>query len=66
MLLSNELLNLYAIIAVVKFSGIVKICKYRELHEGHHFISMVMEMHDAFWHDMDRFIRECARTFHDR
>jgi hypothetical protein len=27
---------------------------------------MVMEMHDAFWHDMDRFIRECARTFHDR
>jgi len=30
---------------VVKFNAIVKIRKYKELHEGHHFISMTMEMH---------------------
>jgi hypothetical protein len=31
--------------AVVKFNTIVKIRKYKELHERHHFISMTMEMH---------------------
>jgi hypothetical protein len=49
-----------------KFNAIVKILIYRGLHEGHHFISMTMEVHDAPRHDMDRFIRECAHLFHDR
>jgi hypothetical protein len=50
----------------VKLSAIAKICKYKWLNEGHHFISMTMEVHDTFRRDMDRFIRECARLFHDR
>jgi hypothetical protein len=50
----------------VKFSAIAKIRKYRGLHEGHHFILMVMEVHDIPGHDMDYFIRECAHLFHDR
>ncbi len=49
-----------------KFSTIAKICKYRKLHEGHHFIIMAMEMHDALWHDMDRFIKVCVCFFHDK
>jgi hypothetical protein len=44
--------------AVAEFIVIVKICKYRRLHEGHHFVLMAMEAHDALGHDMDRFIRE--------
>jgi hypothetical protein len=32
---------------VVKLSVIVKISKYRGFHEGHHFILMAMEVHDA-------------------
>ncbi len=51
---------------VVKINAIVKIHKYRRVHEGHHFISMSMEAHDAFKHDMDHFIKECAHIFHDR
>ncbi len=43
---------------VMKFCTIVKICKYRGLHEGHHFNLMAMEVHDAPMHDMDHFIRE--------
>jgi hypothetical protein len=27
---------------------------------------MAMEVHDAPGHDMDRFIRECVRLFHDK
>jgi hypothetical protein len=50
----------------VEFNSIVKIRKYRQFHEGHHFILMTMEVHDAFGHDMDHFIKECARLFHDR
>jgi hypothetical protein len=50
----------------VEFNTIIKFCKYRGFHEGHHFISMAMEMHCAPRHDMDRFIRECALLFHDR
>ncbi len=38
----------------------------KRFHEGYHFISMVMEVHGAPRCDMDRFIRECARLFHDR
>jgi len=32
----------------------------------HHFIPMVMEVHDTPERDMDRFIKECAHLFHDR
>ncbi len=42
--------------AAMKFSAIIKIYKYRGLHEGHHFIMMAMEVHDAPRHDMDNFI----------
>ncbi len=49
--------------ATRKLNAIVKIRKYRRLHEGHHFISMAMEVHGALRHDMDRFIKEYARLF---
>jgi hypothetical protein len=41
---------------VVKLSTIVKICKYRGLHEGHHFIPTAMEVHVTVGCDMDCFI----------
>jgi hypothetical protein len=31
--------------AAIKFSAIFKIRKYKGLHEGHHFIMMVVEVH---------------------
>jgi len=31
-----------------------------------HFIPMAMEVHNIFRHDMDRFIRERVRFFHDK
>jgi hypothetical protein len=52
--------------AVVELIAIVKICKYRWFHEGHHFIPMAMEVHGTPMHDMDRFIGECASLFDDR
>jgi hypothetical protein len=52
--------------AVVEFSTILKIRKYRGLHERHHFILMAMEVHDTPKCDMDCFIREYAGHFHDR
>ncbi len=52
--------------AIVELNAIANIHKYKRLHEGHHFILMAMEMHGAPWHDMDHFIKECARLFHDR
>jgi hypothetical protein len=52
--------------ATAKFSVIVNIRKYRRLHEGHHFISTAMEVHNALGRDMDRFIKECASLFHNR
>jgi hypothetical protein len=52
--------------AITKFSVVVKIRKYKRFHEIHHFISMVMEVHDVFEHDLDHFIRECARLFHNK
>jgi hypothetical protein len=52
--------------ATTKLSTISKICKYKGLHEGHHFILMAMEMHGAPGRDMDRFIRERAHLFHNR
>jgi hypothetical protein len=51
---------------VTKLNINAKIRKYRGFHEGHHFILMAMEMHDTPKHDMDRFVRECVRLFHDR
>jgi hypothetical protein len=35
------------------FNAIVKICKYKGLHERHHFISMAMGVHVTLGHDMD-------------
>jgi hypothetical protein len=52
--------------AVVKLNAIIKIHKYKGLHEGHHFILMAMEVHGAPRHDMDHFIKECAHLFHNR
>ncbi len=49
-----------------KFNTIVKICKYRKFHEGHHFVSMAMEVHGALECDMDRFIKKCVHLSHDR
>jgi hypothetical protein len=51
---------------IAKLNAIVKIYKCKGLHEGHHFISMTMEVHDTPKHDMDHFIKECARLFHDK
>jgi hypothetical protein len=50
----------------MELNTITKIYKYRRLHKRHkrhHFILMAMEVHSAFEHDMDRFIKECALTF---
>jgi hypothetical protein len=38
--------------AMVALNVIVKICKYKGLREGHHFILMAMEVHDTPEHDM--------------
>ncbi len=50
----------------IKLSTIIKIHKYKRLHEGHHFISMAMEMHSAPGRDMDCFIKECACLFQNK
>jgi len=50
----------------MKLNTIANIHKYRRLHEGHHFILMAMEVHGAPRRDMDYFIMECARLFHNR
>jgi hypothetical protein len=50
----------------VEFNAIIKICKYRGLHEGHHFIPVAMKVHDAFGCDMYHFIRVCVCLFHNR
>jgi hypothetical protein len=51
---------------ITKFNAIAKIHKYKRIHERHHFISMAMEVHGALWHDIDRFIKECACLFHNK
>jgi hypothetical protein len=51
---------------VAKPNAIVKIRKYKRIHEGHHFIPMAMEVHGTLEHDMDHFIKECAHLFHDK
>ncbi len=54
------------ICVVTKPNVIAKIRKYRELHEGHRFIPMIVEVHSAPMCDMDHFIKECAHLFHDK
>jgi hypothetical protein len=49
--------------AIITFKTIVKIHKYKGLHERHHFILMAMEVHGALGHHMDHFIKECAHFF---
>jgi hypothetical protein len=51
---------------IAKLNVVVKIRKYRGLHEGHHFILMAMEVHNTPGRDMDHFIKECARLSHNR
>jgi hypothetical protein len=50
----------------VELNTIIEIFKYRKLHEGHHFISMAMEVDGAPKHNTDHFIKECAYLFHYR
>jgi hypothetical protein len=45
---------------VAKLNTITKICKYKRIHEKHHFILMAMKVHDPPKCDMDHFIKECA------
>jgi hypothetical protein len=52
--------------ATTKLNTIVKICKYRGLHIGHHFILMALEVHNAHRCDMGRLIKERVCIFHDR
>jgi hypothetical protein len=44
----------------MELSAIAKIHKYKRLHEGHHFVPMAMEVHNAHGRDMDHFIKKCA------
>ncbi len=44
--------------ATLEFNTIAKVCKYKRLHERHHFILMVMEVHGKPRCDMECFIRE--------
>jgi len=50
--------------ATVKLNTIAKICNYRGLQEGHHFIPMAMEVHGVPQRDMNHFIREFVHLFH--
>ncbi len=50
---------------IAKLNAIAKIHKYGRIREGHHFISMAMEVHSAPKCDMDCFIKECACLFHN-
>ncbi len=52
--------------AAMKLNAIVKICKYRGLHGGHHFILMATEVHNAPGPNIDCFIRQCVHFFHDK
>jgi len=52
--------------AIAKLNTIVKIYKYKEIHEKHHFIPMSMNTHGTPRCNIDCFIRECVRLFHNR
>jgi hypothetical protein len=49
-----------------QLNAIAKICKYKRVHEGNHFILMAMKVQGTLGCDKDRFFRECDRLFHDR
>jgi hypothetical protein len=49
--------------ATMEFS--TKVRMYKKLHEGHDFISIVMEVHNIVGCDMNHFIKKCACLFHD-
>jgi hypothetical protein len=51
---------------VVELNTITKIRKYKRLHEGHHFILMIMEVHGELEHDMDHFIKKCVCLFQNK
>jgi hypothetical protein len=51
---------------VAELNTIAKTRKYRKLHEGHHFILMAMKVHNTPRCDMDNFIKEHARFFHNK
>jgi hypothetical protein len=51
---------------VTKLNTIIKICKYKGIHDGHHFIPMAMEEHGTLERDMVHFIKECAHLLLDR
>jgi hypothetical protein len=50
----------------MKFNIIIKIRKYRRLHEGHHFIPLALKLNNTLERDMDHFMKECAYLFHNR
>ncbi len=52
--------------AITKLNVIAKIRKYKKLHEGHHFIPIIVEVHNVVKHYMNRFITKCAHILHDR
>jgi hypothetical protein len=64
MVASNVISQLIGVIA--ELNAIVNIHKYKGFHEGHHFILMAMEVHDAHVCDMDCFIKERAHLFRNR
>jgi hypothetical protein len=51
---------------IAKLSAIIKIRKYKGFQEGHHFILMAVEVHNALGRGMDCFIKKCAHLFHNR
>jgi hypothetical protein len=59
MMMASNVINQLAN-AIIKLSAIVKICKYKWLHEGHHFFPMAIGVHGAPMCDMDHFIKECV------
>jgi hypothetical protein len=50
----------------MELNAIATIHKYKGFQEGHLFILMVMEVHDVPRCDMNYFIMECARLFHNK
>jgi hypothetical protein len=49
----------------MELSAVIKIHKYRRLHEGHHFIPLALKVDNTPMRDMDHFIREFACIFHN-
>jgi len=51
---------------IIELNTIAKICKYKKFHEEHHFIPIAVKVHSALGHDVNHFVRECIRLFHNR